>query len=271
MENTNTAMKNCVFLFIFIVFLDSCHDKISPSQNVNLDFRPRKVTNVFISPGAQRFSYYQGFKGIDFLNMEGTQVTENNFFIAILSFNCDPRIDYAKVDSTYDTKSYMIFCPTSMENLDEPIPEVEQQIRLDFDKYLNQNKSSSSGGYRDALEAEEYRTTQIKSLIISALNTPLFGKPAGESLNDCFNIVKFDPPVIVSAPTQRLVYGYTSKEYPASIDEWLSIFPFGQASMYLVPNKKIEGLPLDVQLVVEMETAEGLILSDTTRMFTITE
>jgi len=265
-------MKNYVFIFIFIVLLFSCHDKHGTTEESHLDFRPRKVTNVFISPGAQRFSYYKGFKYIDYMSMEGIQVAENQFFISILSSNCDPRIDQSQIDSINDTKSYMIFYPPYWKNLDDPIPGVEQQIRLDFDKYLNQNaSSSSSGGNKSVLVAEEYRTTQIKALNISSLNTPLFGKPSGESLNDCFDIVKFDPPVIVSAPTQRLVYGYTSKEYPKSIDEWLSIFPFGQAAMLLLPNKKIAGLPLDVQLVVQMETDEGLILSDTTGVFTITQ
>jgi hypothetical protein len=64
---------------------------------------------------------------------------------------------------------------------------------------------------------------------------------------------------------------FTSKEYPTSIDEWLSLSPLGQAAMFLVPNKKIEGLPLDVQFVVQTETADGLLLSDTTRVITITE
>jgi hypothetical protein len=103
------------------------------------------------------------------------------------------------------------------------------------------------------------------------VNTPLFGKPAGASLNDFFTIVYYEPPVIVSAPTERLVYGYSSKEYPTSIDEWLSLSPFGQATMFFVPNKKMEGLPLDVQFVVQMETADGLVMADTTRVLTITE
>jgi len=259
-------MKNYVFLFIFIVLLISCHDKTVPTEESHLDFRPRKVTNVFITMGKQSISYYQEYKLIDYLNLGGNSVAEDEFLISILSSNYDPRTDYPD----YDPKGPLpIFYPDSWKNLDDPIPSVEQQIQLDFDKY--QSKYKSSGGDKSVLVAEEYRTTQIKALNISALNTSLFGKPAGESLNDFFDIVKFDPPVIVSAPTQRLVYGYTSKEYPVSIDEWLSIFPFGQATMLLLPNKIIDGLPLGVQLVVQMETAEGLILSDTTRMFTITE
>ena len=265
-------MKNYVFLLIFIMLLDSCRDKSGPTQDVNLDFRPRKVTNAFITPGKQRISYFQGNKQIDYLNLDENSVIEDEFLISILSSNYDLRLYYTQINPDFVNRPMTIFFPPYRENLDDPIPEVEQQIRSDFEKHLNQNvSSSSSAGDKSVLVEEEYRTTQIKALNISALNTPLFGKPAGESLNDCFDIVKFDPPVIVSAPTQRLVFGYTSKEYPASIDEWLNLYPFGQASMYLAPNKKMEGLPLDVQLVVEMETDEGLVLRDTTRMFTITK
>jgi len=258
-----------LFLFIAVVFLSSCKKDTYSGEGYNLVFFPRKVNNVFITPGEQRFSYYQGFKQIDYFRLEGDTVTEDQFFISILSSNYDPRPDLAKDNPDYDPKSSMpIGYPFSFDNLDDPIPSVEQQIKSDYDKQVRTN---SKGGDNTVMVSIEYRTTEIKKLTISAVSTPLFGKSAGTSLNDFFDIVQYDPPVIISAPTNRLIYGYSSKEYPTSIDEWLSVLPFGQAAMLLVPNKKIEGLPLDVQFVVQMETAEGLVMSDTTRVITITE
>ena len=263
-------MKNYVlFMIIAVISLSSCKKDTYSGEGYNLVFFPRKVKNVFITPGEQHFSYYQGAKQIDYFRLEGDAVTEDQFFLSILSSNYDPRPDLAKDNPNYDPKSSMpIGYPYSFDNLDDPIPSVEQQIKSDYDRQV---LTYSKGGNADVMISVEYRTTEIKNLTISTANTPLFGKPAGASLNDFFTVVLYNPPVVISAPTERLVYGYSSKEYPVSIDEWLSVSPFGQAAMLLVPNKKMEGLPLNVQFVVQMETAEGLVLSDTTRTITITE
>jgi len=262
-------MKNVLFLFIVLISLSSCKKDAYSGEGYNLFFFPRKVKNVFITPGEQHFSYYQEVKQIDYFRLESDTVTEDQFFISVLTSNYDPRPDLFKDNPNYDPKSSMpVGYPYSFDNLDDPIPSVEQQIKSDYDR---QAQTYSKGGNNDVMISIEYRTTEIKNLTISTTNTPLFGKSAGASLNDFFTAVLYDPPVIISAPTERLVYGYSSKEYPASIDEWLSVSPFGQATMLLVPNKKIEGLPLNVQFAVKMETAEGLVLSDTTRVITITD
>jgi hypothetical protein len=41
--------------------------------------------------------------------------------------------------------------------------------------------------------------------------------------------------------------------------------------MFLTFNEKISDLPVSVRFVVQMETSEGLLLSDTTRLITITQ
>ncbi|MCL1937394.1 MAG: hypothetical protein FWF52_03235 [Candidatus Azobacteroides sp.] len=261
-------MKNYVLGLITVaVILVSCKDNNEINEGYFLSFRPRQVKSVFITFGEKQFRYYEGVKYFTYYGLEAERVAEDQFFISILSSNYDPRTDI-KDDPDYDPTTPMpIYYPPSLNNLDDPIPSVEQQIELDCKKW---SRSGEVGGkdYMTMIYVE-YRTTEIKLLNISALNTPLFGKTAGEPLNDFFTIIAFKPPVIVSAPTERLVYGYSSREYPTSIDEWLSLSPFGQSVMWLEPNRKIEGLPLQVQFVVQMETADGLMLSDTTRVITI--
>jgi len=274
-------MKNYVlFIVIVVVSFTSCKKEESNKEGYSFVFLPRKVKMVFISPGTKIF--YEGSKDLNnYATLFENSVPEDQFFISILTSNYDPRPDLAKDNPNYDPKSSMpIGYPYSFDNLDDPIPSVEQQIKLDFEKDVKQNSSGNgSANNSEHIIFLEYRTSQIKALTVSTLNTPLFGRQAGESLNDFFDIVLYDPAVIISAPTERLVCGFSilnhnnppGKEFPTSIDEWLNFRPFGQASMYLSPNKKMEGLPLNVQFVVQMETAEGLVLSDTTRTITITE
>jgi|GEM_PF-2055382 len=266
-------MKNYVlFLIATIVVLMSCKDTNKVNEGYSLYFMPRKVEYVFITIGKKREYYYQGIKMADYLRLEEDSIAENLFFVSILTSNYDIRMVYAEANPDYDPKVLIPIHDTFdwEYTCDDPIPSVEQQITLDYEKYVRNGslRSNNSKDYHTLVDIH-YCTTEIKSLNISALNAPLFGKPAGESLNDFFTIRTFSPPVIVSAPTERLVYGYSSRNYPTSIDEWLSLSPFGQSVMWLEPNRKMEGLPLQVQFVVQMETADGLLLSDTTRVITI--
>ena len=270
-------MKNyCLFIIIVVALLPSCKKNETYGESYSLVFLPRKVIKVFIAPGERIYTYNDGIKKLNhYVTLFEDSVTESQFFISILSSNYDPRQGFDKnyPESNPQTTIMPIFYPSFLDSLNDPIPSVEQQIKMDYEKsYQSSSNSGTASGkaYNNLIDVE-YRTTQIKYLAISTLNTTLFGKYAGESLNDFFDIVQYDPPFIVSAPTERLVYGYSSMDYPTSIDEWLSLLPLGQATMYLVPNKKMEGLPLDVQFVVQLETTEGLFMSDTTRMITITE
>jgi hypothetical protein len=194
----------------------------------------------------------------DYEGLENDVVSQNAFLLYIATSNCDPSV-------LEDPRLYYTI-------LDDHIPEIERQIDQDYRKaYTQRSAGSTSGKFYTNLIDIEYRTTPIRNLVIRTLNTPLFGKPAGESLNDFFDVITYIPPAIVSYPSNGLLYGYTSKEYPKTIDEWLSLYPYAQVGMRFAPNKPISGLPVDVQFVVRMETYEGLILLDTTRMFTITE
>jgi len=228
-------------------------------------------------PGERQFYEYQGVKCTHYQRFEGNDISQSSIFFSIQTSNHDLRKEYSKWDSAYS----LPYSPLPIDYfsskdstynftfLDSHIDYIEQQIKQDFDVH-NQIGTAKGINYADLIGLE-YRITEIKNIAISTVNTPLFGKPAGEPLNEFFTIVNYDPSIIISAPTETLVYGHSSNRYPTSIDEWLRLSPFGQSNMYLEPNRKMEGLPLDVQFVVQMETAEGLVISDTTRVLTITE
>jgi hypothetical protein len=274
LKNKSIMRNYGLLLIIAAALLSSC--KKDPSvikEGYFIVFYPREISSVYIIPGIQQFVDYQGITLINHLDFEGNVISQDNVFFSIQTSNHDIRLEFSQLDSTHIYSPYSpmpihYFSSSDFSFLDTPNTYIEQQIKSDYDKDV---RARSKGGDYNVMIRMEYRTTEIKGLTISTLNTPLFGKPAGASLNDFFTIAYYEPPVIVSAPTDRLVYGYSSKEYPASIDEWLNVSPLGQPNMYLVPNKKMEGLPLDVQFVVQMETADGLVMADTTRVLTITE
>jgi len=177
----------------------------------------------------------------------------------------------AKEDPSYSVNTPLpVYFLTSQNMLDQNDSYIESQVKSDYDKSSStRTKAVDNYDYSDMIPIE-YRTTEIRDLTITALQTSLFGKQAGESLNVFFDIVKYNPSIIVSAPAKALLYGRSSKQYPSSISEWLSLYPEAQANMYLVPNTKMDNLPVSVQFVVKMETADGLVLRDTTRMVRIT-
>ncbi|GHT65272.1 hypothetical protein AGMMS50239_24650 [Bacteroidia bacterium] len=257
-------MKKYFLLSIIAILSFSCvDDEGGEIGGHGYRFFPRKVSYLFVLPLEQVIRYVPGLNGevmqyTDYKIFRDDALSKNVFQLGISTSNCD-------LFSLEDPMLYNTI-------LDDHIPEIERQLAQDYEKQSKQKKSGSPGGL-DAFNwiDIEYRTTPIRNLTISSLNTPLFGKAAGESLNDFFDILGYGPSAIVSYPSNSLIYGNTSKEFPKAIDEWLSLYPYAQAGMRLAPNKAITGLPVDVQFVVRMETHEGLVLLDTTQMFTITE
>ncbi|MDR3218178.1 MAG: hypothetical protein LBU22_04230, partial [Dysgonamonadaceae bacterium] len=235
----------------------------------HLAFCPRKVSVLLISPGAQEKWEYGGNSGIYWLDMAGNAVEEDNFFLSVQTSNYDPIDEYKEIDPDFDRNyaSPVLYYYDPFEHLDDPIPGIEQQISASYNKYAERSRSGKD--YANRLNVE-YRTTGIKQLTISALNTVLFGKQPGESLNDYFTIAEYDPRIVISSSGNMLIYGYSHNilDFPKSVGEWLNLSPMGQRAMFLTFNEKISDLPVSVRFVVQMETSEGLLLSDTTRLIT---
>jgi hypothetical protein len=254
-------MKNFILLFASVMLLMSCEENKDEQDKdkYSLCFLPRKVSHLFVLSGQQLGTY-------DLNIYKNLKMSRDQFGISVLTSNFD----------ILDAYSLSLQFENSDKNAN--IQSIEEQIRQDyFQKYPMETSMtpnirfvSKKGQVQEFVDIE-YRTSVVRNLTISALATPLFGKQAGEPLNDFFNMAIVNPPLIVSSLTNTLVYGYSDSSYPTSIKEWLDLSPLAQANIYLVPNTEISEVPVQVQFVVQMETAEGVILSDTTRMITITE
>ena len=256
-------MKKYFVLLIIAILSSSCvKDHGVGGEGRLYSFFPRKALFMGTSIGKQVVKYlYYGEAYIDYEFTTDSVVGKDEWILSIATTNCNP-------DSLQDLSLYLT-------TLDSPIPEVQGLLIKDYEKsYANRSGSSSSNGNPATIMVEiDYRTSPVTHLTIRSLKTPLFGKPAGELLNDFFTIIEYNPAVI-SSPNYKLIhsgYGYLNKKDPVELNEWISMRPLAQNYMYLAPNRPLTGLPLDVQFVVEMETDEGLVLRDTTRMFTITE
>lgn len=274
-------MKNFAYLLIVVTLLFSCKPETGYRESSFFDWRPRKVNNVFISLGYRTYytwsgSNYTDYHGLDFDGDGG--MVNSSFFLAILTSNHNPVLIWKQKYPGENVRTrmpifYLDIDGHISEYLDERNTNIEKQIQNNYDRYIGGGAYVKGYAYDRMIEGE-YRLTEITDLKIFTLNTRLFGKNAGEPLNDLLKIVKYNLPAIFTAPTEKLVYGYEpDNRAPVTIDEWLNLQPLAQETMWLVPTISIpEKLPLeDVQFVVEMTTKEGKVLRDTTQMITITE
>jgi len=255
-------MRKFFLLLIIAILASSCvKDKGGGGETHLYHFSPRKVSYMLVVVGKQVTKYsYDGKPYTEYEALTEDVVSKNEWILSIGTNNCNP-------DTLQDKSLY----PTI---LDPSIPEVEGLLAQDYESYYFKPSSSSlrnsESAYLNMINID-YRISTIRNLTIRTLHTSLFGKQAGESLNDFFNIVSYNP-AIITTPNYRLIYGYADqKSVSIPVDEWLSMLPLAEIGMSMAPNTSVTGLPLDVQFVVEMETDEGLVLRDTTRMFTITE
>jgi hypothetical protein len=262
-------MKHFLLFCGCLVFLLSCKDRYDDTEGYFLDFRPRKCSFLCITPGQTLNILYEGITFTDYKDLDKNYIVKNyNLFIAIQTSNQDIR----------EGRDYIhVYFVGNLDNVNysESIPTLEHQIEQDY-KQRNSSQKTKGQLNNDLYEnliPMEYRITGIRNLQISA-TVPLFGKTAGESLNDFFDIIRYDPQIIASSQTHNLLMGFSTPadELPRSIDEWLSLQPLAQTNMYFQPNTPLGiALPADVRLAIEMETEEGLVLRDTTAVFTITE
>jgi hypothetical protein len=271
---TKKVIHICCVIVIVAVTACKIDPTIRGTTDYAFDFYPRRAKYIYIAPvqkhTIREYLHGQELKHVTYFGLTDGKANRDSVGIYIGIFNCN-------IDSILSEQSNM-----SQEEIDywgnlkdDSLPYVEEQIKTDFLKSvgISVSSTSKSGLAYDnfVIKRIEYSPSEITGMKISALS-PIFGKPAGAGLNDYFNIDLYNPPIVVSAPSQRLVYGYTSKEYPASIGEWLSLQPLAQVGMTLIVNKPIpEQLPLNVQFVVEITTKEGKVLRDTTQMITIIE
>lgn len=245
-------MKMKILLFLTTLVMLSCIDNNRDVVDYFLKFQPRKCNSIGVISKQSVGATYNNVVYFDYYNIEAnTSLKNSDYILALYTSNGRGEKD-----------------------LDSPIPALEKEIELSFKKRSNNMKVKSANmndtGYYTTLHEINYRIDGIRYLNISSLDAPLFGKPTGTSLNQYFEIFKYDPDFIASYDGKRLVYGYTDKEKPTAIDEWLSLSPMAQPSMFLRLNATPENLPITLRFKVDMETTDGIIISDTTKVVTLT-
>lgn len=136
--------------------------------------------------------------------------------------------------------------------------------RILFEDYSKQRDSRSN---HDEVAARvipwEYRVTGVKDFRIEA-TTPLFGQPAGTSLNKYFSIFEFRLKQIISYHTKSLVWGYQSHNKVERIDQWLALKPMAPPAIVFRLNSVPPEVPTRVSFVSILTTTDGKELRDTT-------
>ena len=231
-----------IFIIVFIMaFLTGCTQK--ESNNYSMIFRPQECNYIYAANGYRTTTIFKGVTYFEYyLITETPSLKPDDYILSIYANNRG-----------------------GLNDTGTPIPSLEREIEQNYRK---NTASTTNSGYSFDIFSMEYRTTGITQLSISSLDTPLFGKAPGASLNEYFNIIKYDPDFIASYETNHLLYGFNSKNKPTSIEEWLSLSPMGQPSMSLHLNTLPGNLPLSVRFVVYAETSTGKILCDTTNVVT---
>jgi hypothetical protein len=255
-----------LILLVTISIITSC--KIDPGPTYSmLEFKPCKATILWAVPGGMLPEEYQGdkFSVLSDLVPPDTSILAEYYLIALFTTEYSDTTFYP----IYATSlAYWFRDSKFIEH--EHNTYIEDQIRKNYKERVDRDYYETK---KDGINLEriEYRINGVKSFKITA-NQNLWGINAGNLLNDYFYIKRFDPNVIISAPTEKLVYGFTDKDnMPEKIDEWLQLQPLVQPAMMLMFKTVPDGLPLEVQFTVEMETDDGMILKDTTRPIYITK
>ncbi|MFW5752043.1 MAG: hypothetical protein ACOCW8_01755 [bacterium] len=250
-------MKN-LFAIILLLSLFSCIKEDNGNDNYFLEFRPRECNYLYAIPGYMEKTVFQGNTYYDYKHyIENSAFPAEYFFLDIGAHNLDIEKLFSESDDPWSIIN---------NNLDEPIPDLETQIELNYKKKsasLKSNLKSSTAG--DNLVEMEYRTDGVEKFNISALEK-LFDQEPGTSLNEYFKIIRYDPDFIASADTHNLLYGFSDKDKPEAIDEWLNLSPLAPAIMYAAFREVPNDLPDSIQFVVEIEIDRGKVLRDTSEV-----
>ena len=250
-------MKHLIFILV-LLSLFSCKRENSGKDNYFLEFRPRECNYIFAVPGYIKKTVYQGNTYFDYRFYSETNFfPAQDFFLNIETHNLNVEKLFSESENAYSE---------IMLNLDEPIPDLETQIEVNYRKKSASLKSNlkSAVDYTAMIEME-YRIDGAKNFKISALDK-LFGQEPGTSLNEYFKIIRYDPDFIASSDTYNLLYGFSDKDKPEDIDEWLNLSPLAPALMYVAFREVPDDLPDSIRFVVEMETDKGKVLKDTSEV-----
>lgn len=263
---TPNKLINIVSLLILICLFNSCIK--SDGNGYSIHFDPRNSTYLWATNCYQTSTDFKGVVYYDYFELVDSTVNANDFFISVATAN-------KEVAALFKYDGIVNF-PANSDLIGTSLPSLESEIKMSFDNYMKKISKSNTKALVGNIDETsfnifqiEYRTNGVKSFTISALDAELFGKNAKESLNENFEIIRYDPDFIASSETKSLLYGYSDTDKPTNIDEWLSLSPFAQPTIHLRFKINPSILPITTRFKIDMVTDNGLLLSDTTKTVTL--
>ena len=264
-------MRQTILLLFTLLLLASCTDNNGNEENYFLEFRPRKANHVWTTACKIITTEYKGDIYYDYKTIYSDERLKiKDFFLSVVT--ADKRTD--SLLKTINPNFEFITFFSDNQFVTTGLSLMEKEIELSYKRRSSSMKikfhNNQDAASYDASINIEYRIDGVRNLTISSLDAPLFGKPIGSSLNQYFEIFKYDPDFIASYDSKHLLYGYTDKDKPTAIDEWLSLIPMAQPTMFLRLNATPEYLPVTLRFKVDMQTTDGITISDTTKVITLT-
>jgi len=261
------------YLFCLIILtLTSCNkDNNDDQQSYSFVFYPRQCKVlatglVRLTPGE-----YDGTTYYDKEDLQNDETCEADYLCLLLSTS---NIDTLPEGADYNTYplfyEYQESLSIEEQQLDESNSSLEQQLE---DDYKNRVKSTTASN-EVAVDFKnwEYRTTGIKSFNFTC-NKTLFNQSPGTSLNDYIYLYEIERSQIISYETNSLVFGYSDHLNKMSVNEWLSLKPMAQPTIYFrfksIPEELSQGNINSLQFTFAIETTSDLSLEISTQYITL--
>lgn len=260
MKNIFKSVKKKQLLFFFILgvaalIYTSCKDVINYKEDYFLVFYPQKCEMVRLEP----------YKWFGVRSNKGEMVYGD-----MPMYGSDNKVSWDSlmlhVTSTNLSKG---------EFLDDSIPGLQEEIRIDYEKQhsLNSSKSSVSISNEPKTAAIDinYCINGLKNMNITAIDEPLYGSDKTMSLNDYAEIRYYYPDFVASFDTKSLIYGFGDNDKPNTIVGLLALNPLVPFQVVLEFKVKPDNLPVSTRFRIELENSEGKLMADTTEMLDILE
>lgn len=233
---------------------------------------PNNVDHYYMKDGIGEEGPFYNRKRFD--NLEDSRIELHydslllNICTSSFDYNSLGYVGYIGSQSRLEDLTHY-FMPNVDESLDEHDLVLEKKLKKEIRAEYKPHHKTKTRKITSALEYTNrkvygYRTSGIKDVKITCLDNKLLFDGKEKVLRDILDVYFITNNIIVTYDTKEIIYGKNSKPHRFSLNEWLDLKPMAQTSFVLKFTKKPSNLPLDVRFKIDMETTEGLIVSDTT-------
>ena len=256
------SMIKTVIILIAVVLLFSCNGSdVITYSDYSFNFYPRECNVIFADNACfQVFDEGTEWEYLTFDTIANGEVNAANYFLLLTTSNTPAFPEGISLENynPITTPRYETWRNAENDLTDQPNPEIERQISESYNRVYK--KESEWAGLPIEMD---YRLTEVKKITISS-STQLFEKPTGSSLNQFFKLRH--PAFIFTAPN-RMVVGYES-DVPEflSIDKYLSYNPLIHPGLYFYLTNIPTEAPIKTHFIVQLEMADGNILTKTTEV-----